>query len=182
MTAQALIPPDLARCQAEITTHRPFVMGGITRVVERCTAAPAVIATEINPGPDGQRGSMSLCAPCMEVARKTLGPGFVEFKPIPKKFAGHRNYEQIREACRAQGLILEDVDYRRHGSDWIGVRGKPGGTLVLYSTPTGRFHGTHPDTGEKFTESSPLDGKPWFDALLSFFFYEEGPARIRRSA
>jgi len=99
-----------------------------------------------------------------------------------KRFAGHRSYEQIREECRRQGLILEDAAYRRHGSDWIGVRGKPGGVLVLYSTPTGRFHGTHPATGEKFTESSPFDGEPWFDALLSFFFYEEGPARIRRSA
>lgn len=96
-----------------------------------------------------------------------------------KRFAGHRSHEQIREACRAQGLILEDAAYRRHGSDWIGVRGKAGGTLVLYSTPTGRFHGTQPATGEKFTESSPFDGEPWFDALLAFFYYEEGPKSQR---
>lgn len=90
-----------------------------------------------------------------------------------KRFAGHRSYEQIRAECEAQGLILEDVNYRENGSDWIGVRGRPGGTLVLYSTPTGRFHGKT-DTGQEFTEGSDLDGQPWFDALLAFFYYE-GP-------
>ena len=88
------------------------------------------------------------------------------------KFSGHRNYAQIREACRAQGLLLEDMAYRKHGSDWIGIRGQTGGTLVMYSTPTGRFHGIHPD-GRSFSESSPLDGEPWFDALLGFFYYAE---------
>lgn len=109
-------------------------------------------------------------------------PELPQGKTALKRFAGHRNYQQIRDECKAQGLILEDAAYRRHGSDWIGVRGRPDGPLVLYSTPTGRFHGTHPATGEKFTESSPFDGEPWFDALLAFFFYEEGPERIRRSA
>lgn len=96
-----------------------------------------------------------------------------------KRFAGHRSYEQIRAECRRQGLVLEDANYRRNGSDWIGVRRRRDSTVVLYSTPTGRFHGTHPTCGTQFTESSPFDGEPWFDALLAFFYYEDGPATSR---
>lgn len=101
-------------------------------------------------------------------------PELPQGKTPAKRFSGHRSYEQIREECRAQGLILEDAAYRRHGSDWIGIRGCKGGTLVMYSTPTGRFHDTALD-GRPFTESSCFDGEPWFDALLAFFYYENGP-------
>jgi hypothetical protein len=105
-----------------------------------------------------------------EIIMKVIDRTDQEKNPFTK-FSGHRSYEQIRAECKAQGLILEDFMYRTQGSDWIGIRGKPGGTLVLYSTPTGRFHGRHPATGEAFTESSPFDGEPWFDALLGFFYY-----------
>lgn len=37
---------------------------------ERCKAKPIVVVTEVAPGKDGQRGSMSLCASCLEVFKQ----------------------------------------------------------------------------------------------------------------
>lgn len=36
----------------------------------RCAARPVVVVTELDPGSDGECGSMSLCASCYEVLRK----------------------------------------------------------------------------------------------------------------
>ncbi len=59
-----LEPPDRDRCQAEIHSYNAFVMGGPTRQVKRCDNKPTVIAKETEPGPDGLKGSMSLCDDC----------------------------------------------------------------------------------------------------------------------
>jgi hypothetical protein len=59
-----LEPVDRTRCQAEIHSYNAFVMGGPTRQVKRCDNKPTVIAKEAEPGPDGLRGSMSLCDSC----------------------------------------------------------------------------------------------------------------------
>ena len=37
------------------------------RTMERCSNVPTVVATEIKPGDDGARGSMSLCDECRAV-------------------------------------------------------------------------------------------------------------------
>lgn len=169
MTTQ-LTPPDLAQCQAEITTHRPFVMGGPTRVVERCKSEPTVIAREKKPGADGLTGSMSLCASCAEVARKTLGDDFMAFESLPRRFTGHRSFDQIVAECKAQGVELDASNYVNRGSDFLSLKG--GGFQVLYSTVNGQFFGTTP-TGEKFHSSEVRDGEPWFSALLGFFYYTE---------
>ena len=73
--AGALIPPDVERCQAEVTKYNAFVMGGPTKTVERCTARPKWIAVEKQPGLDGKRGSMSLCDSCKKVLEKYVTDG-----------------------------------------------------------------------------------------------------------
>lgn len=80
--SEALILPDLKRCQAEITKRNPWVMGGPVVTRTRCESAPTVIATENAPGPDGAVGSMSLCESCAAVMRKQLGETFARFTPI----------------------------------------------------------------------------------------------------
>lgn len=78
-----LTPPDLARCQAEITKYVPFVMGGPTRQTERCPNAPTVLIHEAKPGKDGRIGAMSLCDSCLAVARKQLGEAVREEPIVP---------------------------------------------------------------------------------------------------
>jgi hypothetical protein len=67
VTHPTLEPPDLARCQGEWTTYNAWVMGGNVYQRTRCPKPPTVIITETEPGPDGQRGSMSLCDSCLAV-------------------------------------------------------------------------------------------------------------------
>lgn len=78
-----LTPPDRARCQAEITTHNPWVMGGPVRQTTRCSNAPTVVIYEKKKGKDGRKGSMSLCDSCLAVARKQLGDTFREERILP---------------------------------------------------------------------------------------------------
>ena len=49
-----------------------MTLGGVPGLV-RCTAAPVAIVREKKAAKDGQRGSMSLCAHCLEVAKKRFG-------------------------------------------------------------------------------------------------------------
>lgn len=72
-----LTPPSRERCQAEITTTpSPFTMGGdLSPKTERCAQKPRHLLTEIEPGSDGRRGSMSLCDECLKVF-KELTPGW----------------------------------------------------------------------------------------------------------
>ena len=64
-----LIPPDLSRCQCEITEGYSFMTLGKPQPV-RCKAKPKWIAIEKKPGLDGKRGSMSLCEACKETCEK----------------------------------------------------------------------------------------------------------------
>ena len=84
-----LIPPDRARCQAEIPNGASFMtLGGRPELV-RCTSAPTVIVREKLPGKDGQRGSMSLCGVCLVVFKQQLGEDFADVIPNPPE-AEHR--------------------------------------------------------------------------------------------
>ncbi len=79
----ALKPPDLKRCQGEQRVYQPFTMGGVVSRFERCGNKPSVVATETEPGDDGQKGSMSVCPSCL-VALKAMRTG-LRFTKIRRK-------------------------------------------------------------------------------------------------
>jgi hypothetical protein len=73
----SLTPPDRKQCQADVPGNGPFTMGGEIgdpkngyRV--RCKNEPVVIAYEVEPGPDGLMGAMSLCPKCLEAFRRLM--------------------------------------------------------------------------------------------------------------
>lgn len=84
---QKLIPPDPNQCQAEVPVGtNAFTIGGPNMFVrERCKNKPTVIVKENKPGPDGQRGSMSLCDGCLKQLVKQLGSSYATAKPIKKE-------------------------------------------------------------------------------------------------
>jgi hypothetical protein len=80
-------PPDPKRCQARVPTGGPFAVGGPSGDPRdgyraRCSNEPVVIVTEVNPGEDGRRGSMSLCQHCREVFEKQVPAGFATFETV----------------------------------------------------------------------------------------------------
>ena len=97
-----LIPPDLKRCQTEISvtpgarakvvegleSHGPlgaFLMGPqAAQRTYRCEYAPTVIATEIRPGADGRRGKMLLCDMHKAKLIEQFGEKFATFKRIKR--------------------------------------------------------------------------------------------------
>lgn len=85
MPAKPLIPADPLRCQAEISNGVNFMTLGGRKEMIRCNNRPAVIATEKQPGPDGQHGSMSLCTSCM-----------VQF--LKQSPADYASFEEVKEA------------------------------------------------------------------------------------
>lgn len=73
-----MIPIDKERCQAEKPNGQSFMtLGGGHRMI-RCENKPTVIATETQAGPDGLKGSMTLCDECLLVAQKQLPEGFFD--------------------------------------------------------------------------------------------------------
>ena len=78
------IPPDLKQCQAEVPNGYTFMTLGGRPGRVRCSNKPVIIATEVEPGDDGQIGSMSLCSECFEVFQKQMGVGYATFKIIKK--------------------------------------------------------------------------------------------------
>lgn len=72
-----LIPPDPLRCQAE---QRSFMTLGPG--YHRCGNKPTVIATEVKPGADGRRGSMSLCDSCRVEFERRMPKGFATFAEV----------------------------------------------------------------------------------------------------
>jgi len=79
-----LTPPDLERCQAEVPNGHSFMTHGGRPGRERCKSAPTVVVTEVQPGVDGRRGSMSLCHHCWSVALQQLGGWAISAEPILK--------------------------------------------------------------------------------------------------
>jgi len=77
-----LTPPDTSRCQAEKPNGAgPFTLGGRPGLV-RCTNKPQFIVTENEPGEDGLKGSMSLCAHCLTVFLKQMPDGFATVEEL----------------------------------------------------------------------------------------------------
>lgn len=60
-----LVPPDVTRCQAEIREGSFMTLG--PRSMVRCPNKPVWLATEVEPGEDGRKGSMALCKDCAKV-------------------------------------------------------------------------------------------------------------------
>ena len=59
-----LTPPDFHCCQAEKSNGVTFMTCGGRREMKRCTNKAYVLATEREPGIDGQTGSMTVCGEC----------------------------------------------------------------------------------------------------------------------
>lgn len=82
---EPLEPPDLKRCQSDITTYNPWVMGGRVYATTRCDKVSTWLARETKAGTDGRKGSMALCAECKVVcAKKMPNVKFTRFKPYVK--------------------------------------------------------------------------------------------------
>lgn len=77
-----LKPADLGQCQAEKPPPGASFMTLGPISLKRCTNVPVVIAREVNPGKDGLRGTMSLCAECKKQFLKQLGPDYATFEDI----------------------------------------------------------------------------------------------------
>lgn len=89
-----------------------------------------------------------------------------------KKFAGNKTLAQIKAQCKAAGIEFDDSRYKK-GDDHVAIRSP--GVMVLFSSFNGRFFGNTPD-GKKFSSDDALDGAPWFDQLLNFFYVEKAAA------
>lgn len=105
-----LTPPDVKRCQAEKADGSFMTLGPVSR--ERCKNAPVVIATERKAGPDGQKGSMSLCAECQQVMLKRLGKGYATFKKITK-ISARKFYRNVFWVEVLSEEPLPDVSLRK---------------------------------------------------------------------
>lgn len=77
----ALEPVDKARCQAEQKSGNAFSLGGAVKWI-RCSKPATCIATEREPGPDGECGAMSLCEECKTALIEKLGWGHCTFQPL----------------------------------------------------------------------------------------------------
>jgi hypothetical protein len=100
-----LTPPDIQQCQAEKPNGNSFMtLGGATGRV-RCTALPEVIVKETKKGEDGLRGSMSLCAECLEVAKKQLGETTFKVTRIKFPSLSKTQLTQLRFIARRQDFL-----------------------------------------------------------------------------
>jgi hypothetical protein len=90
-------------------------------------------------------------------------------KPI-KTFNRQRTQDEIRKLCFKKGWKLDTRKYDLEGSDFITIYWKNRNriTPVVYSSFNGRFVASR--NNEYFTESSKLDGTPWFDDLLAVLY------------
>lgn len=92
-----------------------------------------------------------------------------------KKFARTKTLDDIRAQCEQQGLELNTTLYDAGESDYIKISSTDGKTSakVLFCTFNGWFFGTVSSGGpgmDFHSENASLDGTPWFDALLAFFY------------
>lgn len=78
-----LVPPDPERCQTEISSYRPFMMGGRVHETTRCLNKPDFIVSEIEPDEDGLKGSMSMCKHCYAVFTKQCPDKKVSLEVVP---------------------------------------------------------------------------------------------------
>jgi len=88
-----------------------------------------------------------------------------------KMFSGNKPLLVIARQCVQAGLSFNDELYRKRGWDTIRID-CPSGAHVIYNTFNGNFFGKT-DRGVVFdSKSTKHENKPWFQALLSFFYEE----------
>jgi len=97
-----------------------------------------------------------------------------------KRFARVKTLDEIRVQCEEQGLELNTTLYDMGQSDYVKISSTDGKTeaKVLFSTFNGRFFGTVGAGGpgrDFHSDDASLDGTPWFDSLLRFFYADELP-------
>lgn len=97
---------DHARCQADIrSAYNPWVMGGdVGGKWGRCDKKPTWYAREVEAGPDGRKGAMSLCDECKIVCEGQVKTR-LSFEPLVgwnEKF--HQLYENPN--CVPKGEII----------------------------------------------------------------------------
>lgn len=92
-----------------------------------------------------------------------------------KTYSRPKSVAEIRAQCAAQAIAINTTRHDKEGWDHIvvtlpGADGKP--TEVLYNTFNGRFFAAPKDNPDKYFSSDDggLDGKPWFDSMLEFFY------------
>lgn len=84
-TEPTLTPPDDKRCQCDRPTGHNFMTFGGKVGHVRCRNTPIVIATEREvTHEDGEAGSMSLCAHCMNKLIDQMGDDAVTFRAIER--------------------------------------------------------------------------------------------------
>lgn len=77
-----LEPVDHAECQADVKdAHNPFGIGVPPPRWRKCGKRPTWYARETKAGPDGRKGSMSLCDSCKVECERRLA-GAVVFEPL----------------------------------------------------------------------------------------------------
>jgi hypothetical protein len=94
-----------------------------------------------------------------------------------KTFKGSKRLDVILRQCREQKVHVDRRQFDR-GADHIVL--EKGGAQVFYNVFNGRFFGAVMIDGSlvKFnSDASVFDKKPWFQALLDFF-YTDDPAEM----
>lgn len=97
-----------------------------------------------------------------------------------QKFARHRTVDEIKKLGKKSRFSVNTQRYDRNGADHIVIHGDFAGheLPVLYNSVDGRFFGELP-SGEMFSsDDATLDGQPWFDAMLAFFYEPAKAARV----
>lgn len=91
-----------------------------------------------------------------------------------RKFERHLDIDEITEACNEAGFFIGRTHHDELGSDWVDIYfGHASGVeaVIHYNVINGDFFGSAEGIGEvEFSAYSPLDGLPWFDALLNFIY------------
>lgn len=86
-------PPDLKQCQVLIKGGSFVTIG--PRPIDRCQNKAAYVIREVKPGPDGLRGSMSVCESCAEkFKRRTDVPKVTWKKIVCKTFV-----KEVKKLC-----------------------------------------------------------------------------------
>lgn len=94
-----------------------------------------------------------------------------------KTYQRFRTPAELFDLAQQQGVEYSAKNFRE-GSDYLMFRlpGPDGICSVLFGTHNGRFFCA--DEGfSYFNSGEQHDGKPWFDALLDFFYTNEGTSK-----
>lgn len=87
-----------------------------------------------------------------------------------RKFAGAKTEQTIIAQCVAGGLTCDTRRSDNNMGEYIAVSSPDAPTAVVYYSEVGRRFFGKTDQDVYFKSEDSLDGEPWFDSLLDFFF------------